>query len=218
MAVPGVPLSFDEWNVEIRVQDPEHDWAFAPRLSEDVHSVEDAVVVGGLLISLLRHSDRVGVACFAQLVNVMALIRTEPGVAWRQPSFYPFSLTALHARGEVLRVGIASDALVSSATRGDIDPVDAIVTRDAADGSMTLFAVNRGTVDDVRLEIPLPGEAALRVVEHVVLGGDGDGSATNTQEDPERVAPRAADDHSLDGDVLTVLLPPASWTMVRLEA
>lgn len=210
-------LSFDEWNVEIRVQDPEHDWAVAPRLSEDVHSVEDAVVVGGLLISLLRHSDRVGVACFAQLVNVMALIRTESGVAWRQPSFYPFSLTAQHARGEVLRVNVASDALVNSATRGDIDPVDAIVTRDPVDGSLSVFAVNRGVADHVRLDVALPAGADVRVAEHVVLGGD-DGDATNTADQPSRVAPRVSDEHALDAGFLTVVLPPASWTMVRLEA
>jgi hypothetical protein len=35
----------------------------------------DAVVVGSLLMSLLRHADRVAVACLAQLVNVIAPIR-----------------------------------------------------------------------------------------------------------------------------------------------
>ncbi|MDX6419117.1 MAG: alpha-L-arabinofuranosidase, partial [Trebonia sp.] len=38
--------------------------------------MEDAVVLGNLLMSLLRHSDRVTAACLAQLVNVIAPIRT----------------------------------------------------------------------------------------------------------------------------------------------
>ena len=50
-----------------------------PALIEDDYSVVDAVVVGGLLVSLLRHCDRVHIACQAQLVNVIAPIRTEPG-------------------------------------------------------------------------------------------------------------------------------------------
>ena len=210
-----IKLSFDEWNVEIRVQDPEHDWAVAPRLSEDVHSAEDAVVIGGLLISLLRHSDRVGVACFAQLVNVMALIRSETGVAWRQPSFYPFALTSRHARGEVLRVAVESTERTASATRGDIDPVDAVITRDPDDGSLTVFAINRGITEPAQLEAAIP--AGLRVVEHVVLGGD-DPDATNSAEHPDRVVPRASSDHEILGDRLRAVLPPATWCMIRLEA
>ncbi len=52
------------------------DWAEAPRLIEDTYSVVDAVVVGSLLITLLRHADRVRIACLAQLVNVIAPIRS----------------------------------------------------------------------------------------------------------------------------------------------
>ena len=35
------------------------DWPVAPRLLEDIYTVADAVVVGSLLISLLKHADRV---------------------------------------------------------------------------------------------------------------------------------------------------------------
>ena len=49
----------------------------APRLLEDSYSVLDAVVVGSLLISLLKHADRVRSAALAQLVNVIAPIMTE---------------------------------------------------------------------------------------------------------------------------------------------
>jgi alpha-N-arabinofuranosidase len=44
-----------------------------------VYDVADAVVVGSLLITLLRHADRVGIACQAQLVNVIAPILTQGG-------------------------------------------------------------------------------------------------------------------------------------------
>ena len=50
--------------------EPDRPWAEPPRLLEDVYSVTDAVVVGTLLITLLRHADRVKIACLAQLVNV----------------------------------------------------------------------------------------------------------------------------------------------------
>ncbi|RYG63637.1 alpha-L-arabinofuranosidase, partial [bacterium] len=59
-----IHISFDEWNVwyqhRAESQPPTgDDWPVAPILLEDKYNVADAVVVGNLLISLLRHSDRV---------------------------------------------------------------------------------------------------------------------------------------------------------------
>ena len=77
-----IAISFDEWNVWYMSKEPTYagdDWPVAPRRLENVYSVVDAVVVGSLLITLLRRSDRVTTACLAQLVNVIAPIMTEPG-------------------------------------------------------------------------------------------------------------------------------------------
>ena len=107
-----INISFDEWNVwyqsryaEVdRITDPQQ-WPVAPRLLEDVYSVVDAVVFGNLLISLLRHADRVTAASLAQLVNVIAPIMTEPGgAAWRQTTFFPFAVTSRLARGVTLEL------------------------------------------------------------------------------------------------------------------
>ena len=107
-------ISFDEWNVWYNTRFENVDkitgvdnWPVAPRLLEDVYTVADAVVVGGLLITLLRHADRVQSASLAQLVNVIAPIMTEPGgPAWRQTIFYPFAATSRHGRGTSLRLEI----------------------------------------------------------------------------------------------------------------
>jgi alpha-N-arabinofuranosidase len=99
-----INISFDEWNIwykdrSRRTDGPGDRWDVAPRRIEDECNVTDAVVTGNLLISLLRHSDRVAVACLAQLANVIAPIMTEPaGPAWRQPTFHPFAITSRPAR------------------------------------------------------------------------------------------------------------------------
>ena len=72
-----IMLSFNEWNVWYRTRRPyqtrmQPGWPIAPPILEEVYSVEDALVVGGFLISLLNHADRVRSACLAQLVNVIA--------------------------------------------------------------------------------------------------------------------------------------------------
>ncbi|MDQ2586460.1 arabinosylfuranosidase ArfA [Saccharothrix yanglingensis] len=211
-----ITLSFDEWNVWYlsRFQaDPPTEWRVAPPLLEDVYDVTDAVVVGSLLISLLRHSDRVAVACQAQLVNVIAPIRAEPGgPAWRQTTFHPFALTSRLAAGDVLRVAVDSPT-VPTARYGDVPAVDAVATH-SADGGTVLFVVNRHLSEPVELTVPL---AALGEVEVVEAWGlhDEDTTATNSAAEPDRVTPTPSSTAVVDG-VLRATLPPVSWHVIRL--
>ena len=77
---------------------------FAPKLLEEVYNLEDALLVGGFVNTLLRNSDRVRVGCLAQLVNVIApLVTNETGVL-RQSIYYPVRLGApLRARPRARR-------------------------------------------------------------------------------------------------------------------
>jgi alpha-N-arabinofuranosidase len=211
-------LSFDEWNVwhESRfVGQQQLEWSEAPRLIEDTYTAEDAVVVGSLLMSLLRHADRVEAASMAQLVNVIAPIRAESeGEAWRQTIFYPFALTARHARGEVLHVQV-DGPLIACGEVGEAPAVEVVATHDASSGEVTIFAFNRHERDDVWLDVRLCDLTGLVVQEHVVMGGD-DLDAVNTQEAPGRVVPRLSSAHQLHDEILGMRLSPVSWSMLRL--
>ncbi len=216
-----IKISFDEWNVwYLREFESkrETEWRVAPRVIEDCYNVVDAVVVGNLLISLLRHSDRVTAACQAQLVNVIAPIRTEAGgPAWRQTIFHPFALTSRLARGEVLRVETRSPSY-ETARFGAVPVLDAVATHDAESGEVTVFAVNRHLTESLDLTVALAGfRAGLRVIESWTLADD-DLHAVNTADDPDRVVPRPAKDAEVTDGVLRASLPPVSWTAVRLAA
>src|SRR6185312_15502040 len=111
-------------------------------------SVADALVVRSLLMSLLRHADRVRAASLAQLVNVIAPIMTEPGgAAWRQTTFFPFAITSRLARGVSLELRLESP---TSATEkyGEVALVDAAATYDPATHATAVFAVNRSLTED----------------------------------------------------------------------
>ncbi len=215
-----IGLSVDEWNVwhltEHRErEDPGGPFRRAPALAEDEHDIADALVVGCLLITLLRHADRVRIACLAQLVNVIPAIRTlDGGPAWLQTSAYPFADVTRSARGTVLRLEI--DGPTYSLDDGAlVEAIEATVVHDEETGRLALFAVNR-------LDRPLTFDATLRgldglaVDEHSVLA-DPDLRASNTAVAPLRIVPRAADAATVDGDRLSVVLPPRSWNVVRLE-
>ncbi|MEU1704332.1 alpha-N-arabinofuranosidase [Streptomyces sp. NPDC005706] len=216
-----INLSFDEWNVWYLSEWEEHartvdqgDWPEAPRLLEDNYSVTDAVVFGSLLIALLRHADRVTVACLAQLVNVIAPIMTEPGgPAWRQTTFFPFAQASRYGRGEVLDVRVDSPTY-ETRKYGETDLLHATAVR-AADGTVTVFAVNRGRTGPLPLEVDLHGLDLTTVTEHSALA-DADPDARNTLDDPERVTPHEVRGTALTDGVLTAVLEPLSWNVIRL--
>jgi alpha-N-arabinofuranosidase len=217
-----INISFDEWNVwysdrynnggKITGLD---NWPYAPRLLEDQYSVTDAVVVGSLLISLLKHADRVKAACLAQLVNVIAPIMTEPGgPAWRQTIFFPFAITAGLAQGTVLRLVVESPSY-DTAAYGSAPLVDAVATIDDDSGSVSVFLVNRSQDPATIVSIDIGSLGAARLAECSTLADD-DPNATNTLEQPNRVAPSPNQSARIDDNVLTVELPPISWTALRL--
>jgi alpha-N-arabinofuranosidase len=87
-------LSFDEWNVWYRARSGDavdgHKTE-APHLLEEVYNLEDALLVGGLVNTLMRNADRVKLACLAQLVNVIAPITTNSDGLFRHTIYYPYS-------------------------------------------------------------------------------------------------------------------------------
>lgn len=214
-----INLSFDEWNVwymsKSQAEVSALDWPEAPRLLEDNYSVMDAVVFGSLLIALLRHADRVAVACLAQLVNVIAPIMTEPGgPAWRQTTFFPFAQASRYGRGEVLDVRVDSPTY-GTAKYGEADLLHATAVR-AEDGSVTVFAVNRSRTEPLPLDVALGALELTDVVEHSALA-DADPDARNTLAEPERVVPHRVDGTALRDGTLSAVLEPLSWNVIRLR-
>jgi alpha-L-arabinofuranosidase len=218
----SIAISFDEWNVwyQDRYQAGGritglHNWPYAPRLLEDQYSVTDAVVVGGLLICLLKHADRVQAACLAQLVNVIAPIMTEPGgPAWRQTIFFPFAITARLARGAVLRLAVQSPSY-ETAAYGTVPLLDAVATIEEETGSVGVFLVHRGLQESMTVSIDIGSLGPLWLAETTTLANH-DPTATNTLQHQQRVAPIPNQSARIDDGVLTVDIPPISWTALKL--
>jgi alpha-N-arabinofuranosidase len=212
-----INISFDEWNVWYQSRfagEKNLEIEKTPRLIEDVYSVTDAVVVGNLLISLLRHADRVKIGCQAQLVNVIATIMTEPGgPAWRQASFHPYALTTKYGRGTVLQLAITAPTH-TTARHGEVPLLDAVAVQ--GEEGVVLFAVNRSQHEPMSLDVDLRSTPSLTTATHVAIADD-DPDAVNTLQQPDRVQPRRLDDPKLDGGRIQAVLPPLSWNMIRLS-
>jgi alpha-N-arabinofuranosidase len=219
----SINISFDEWNVwyQSRYQEVDRitaveEWPVAPRLLEDTYSVVDAVVFGSLLISLIRHADRVTAASLAQLVNVIAPIMTEPGgPAWRQTTFYPFAVTSRLAQGVTLELKLDCPTY-STGRYGEVPVVDAVATCDAESGETSVFLVNRSLDEEVTIDIDVRLLGAV-TLSHVESLWDEDIHAANTLRDPERVGLRPNETARLEDGTVTITLPPVSWTALTLS-
>ncbi|MBA3942980.1 MAG: alpha-N-arabinofuranosidase [Herpetosiphonaceae bacterium] len=215
-------LSFDEWNVWY--QNPvdrqlmqETPWQVAPPLFEAPYTHEDALVVGLMLITLMRHADRVKIGCLAQLVNTIAPISTvKGGGAWRQTTFYPFMHASRYGRGTVLNLQVHSPRY-SNPTYDSVPCIDAVAVLDEEHGQLTVFAVNRSQEEALSLEGDLRGVGGYEVVEHLVLE-HADPMAQNTIERPPEVVPHANGDAQLTQGKLTATLPKLSWNVIRMAA
>lgn len=214
-----INLSFDEWNVWYHSHESDkrlEPWTVAPPQLEDVYNFEDALLVGCMLITLLRHSDRVKIACLAQLVNVIAPIMTNNGgETWRQTIFYPFMHASNYGRGTALQT-IVKSPVYDSKEFTDVPYLESIAVHNEEDEELTVFAVNRDTTEGLLLECDARQFEGYRVVEHLVLEND-DIKAANTAERPDAVKPHSGGEAKLQDGRLTAPLPKLSWNVIRMK-
>jgi alpha-N-arabinofuranosidase len=202
-------LSFDEWNVWYRersgdaMNGHEHE---APRLLEEVYNLEDALLVGGIINTLVRNADRIRVACLAQLVNVIAPLVTNAKGMFRQTIYYPYRWALQMARGNVLNLLVESPTYEVS-EMGQVPYLDVAGTLSQEDGKVSLFILNRDLNKPHTVEINWQDRSPGKVLSSSVLTG-GDLKAFNSFDAPQRVVPQSADT-PLTGSGRTKLEVPA---------
>ena len=211
-------LSFDEWNVWFHSNEQDSKipwWVEAPHQLEDVYDFRDAMLVGSLMITLLRHADRVKIACLAQLVNVIAPIMTSDNSAWRQTTFFPFCYTSRYGHGTVLQT-LVDCPTYENKRHGTVPYVDSVCIFNEEENELVVFAVNKDLEEDMDVTLELRQFADYHIEEHVVLH-DEDLFAVNTEENPNRIVPMASQDSAVKNGILTATLKHKSWNMIRLR-
>ena len=209
-------LSFDEWNVWYRTTTGDavngHRQE-APHLLEEIYNLEDALLVGGLINSLLRNADRVKLACLAQLINVIAPIMTDANGILRQTIYYPYSWALQFARGTVL------DLLVQSSTYelaglDQVGHVDVAGSLDRGDGKLSLFILNRDLSKAHDVEVVWEDASPAGVISAFVLTG-GDLKVANSFAAPRQIVPQSFAVSASSGGRTKFEAPARSYTVVQ---
>ncbi len=211
-----INLSFDEWNVWYHSNGtPFEKWSTAPAQLEDIYNFEDALLVACMLITLLRHADRVKIACLAQLVNVIAPIFTENGGgSFRQTIFYPFEQMSNHAKGYAIRPIIESDKYDCKEFT-DVPYLESVVSYDEENGEMAVFCVNRSLDEEMQLDISLLDFEGYKPI--VFDSMDGYGVNEENTFNCEKVCMHSNPLPDSDGKYVTAKLKPLSFNVIRFK-
>ena len=211
-----VNLSLDEWNVWYHSNGAKFEkWSKAPHILEDIYNFADALVVGLMLISMLRHCDRVKVACMAQLVNVIAPIMTDDGgAAWAQTIFYPLMQVSNYGRGTAL-LPVIETTKHDTIDYTDVPDVESMSVFNEENGELTIFAVNRDFEESIELDVKITDFEGYKPFENSVMAGYELTLVNNKLQCP--VVPVQAPLPPVENGCLKVLLEPLSWNVIRLR-
>ena len=200
----------------------------APHLLEEQYNLEDALLVGGLANSLIRHSDRVKVACLAQLVNVIAPIMTNEDGILRQTIYYPYAWALKYAHGRALSIAPEGPTYeVASLGRpiesiglpapgfGAVPYLDMVATLDPEKNTATILILNRDLEKAQDLEIVWHDLTPTSVTAFETITGP-DLKAINTFADPKRVVPQTLENPKA-GSRMSLKLPAQSYSVLSLS-
>lgn len=216
-------LSFDEWNVWYRARGglfANGQRQFAPKLLEEPYNLEDALLVGGFVNSLLRQSERVKVGCLAQIINVIAPLMTNNDGVLRHSIYYPYAWALKHAHGKVVELLVESETYPIEAgnlrddfARDDQVPyLDVAATVDTEGKQAAVFVLNRDLDKARQLQLDWREPTPTKLLAAHTLTGN-DLKATNTFENPKLVQPQDLAVGEV-GSSMTIEVPKASYSVI----
>ncbi len=213
-------FSIDEWGVWGRPSDSvireveKNPWQSAPAISEQIYTVEDALLFASMQMVMLRNADVIKIACQALLTNVSACIMTEKGGGlWLQPIYYPFYYFANYARGIVLESRISCPGYACGGI-GMVPYLDTLTVWNCERGEIVFFAVNRNEEESLKVKLKLEGFVPKSIISFIYMCAD-DRKMTN-QYDHAAVMPKEANSGILDGECCTMEVMPLSFNILRI--
>lgn len=212
-------ISFDEWGVwempdqEVVSQVDAKPWQVAPHLSEQIYTMEDALLFASMMMNFLKYADRIKIACQSLLTNVSAAIMTEEGAeAWVQPIFYPFAHMSAYGRGIVLEEQGRGDAY--SCSFGEVEYLDSVAVYNVERNEVVFFLVNRGE-ENMDFSAELQNFRIEGIAEHIIMCHE-NRKITN-RENHNAVKPFEVQDVTTKDQTISCMLRPLSWNVIRVK-
>ena len=162
-----------------------------------------------------KHSDRVKMACIAQLINVLQSVMLTDGEKMiKTPTYYVFHMYRYHQGAKLLSSELIGASTVG-AGKNELPKVIESVSEDA-DGVITVTLTNNSLEAAENVDIQLTDDgAAYNVSEAYFVSGTM--NAYNTFEEPENVKEQQFTAYEKTTDGIKVTLPKCSVVCIRLK-
>ena len=205
----AIGLSVDEWGTWFTVEPGTN-----PGFLYQQNTLRDALVAGINLNIFNKHSDRVRMACIAQIVNVLqSVILTEGEKMVKTPTYHVFHMYRHHQGATLLDSSLTGVENIGI-NEWTVPKVTESVSK--KDGIITITLNNLSVDDTEELEIMLTGKDKYELVEAKVITSD-DIHTYNTFDEPDKLVEEDFNGVIIEGNKLKVTLPSASVTQVRIK-
>ncbi|AZK46782.1 alpha-N-arabinofuranosidase [Paenibacillus lentus] len=204
-----VGLIVDEWGTWYNVEPGTN-----PGFLYQQNTIRDALVAGLTFNIFHKHNERVQMANIAQTVNVLqSVILTEGEKMVLTPTYHVFDMFKVHQDAE--RIDLELDGGNYRYDGREIPAVTASASINA-DGVIHISLCNTNHAEKSVVPVDIRGSKGQSFeVAGTVLSGDRI-DAHNTFDAPDTVVPQPFHSFTLEGDQLTVELPPMSVTVLAL--
>ncbi len=203
-----VGLIVDEWGTWFDVEAGTN-----PGFLYQQNSQRDALVAGLTLNIFNAHCDRVHMANIAQTINVLqAMILTQGAQMLLTPTYHVFEMYRVHQDATLLPIHLQSESY-----RHGTDEIPALsASASRKNGQISITVCHTDPVQSATLSIEVRG-AQTGAVSGRVLAADSL-QTHNTFENPDALEPRdlSGAELKLEGDRLTLTMPPASVAVIAL--
>lgn len=214
-------ISLDEYNaVDIG---PEADdflkecdpWEVGPCTRRTGISMRTTLLFGLGMLAILRHTDRIRIACQSILINgdgmVMCSLDED---AWVNGSWHIFRLCSLYGRGKVLETVQESDRY-DTATCKDVAALDSVCIYHEDTKELDIFAVNK-TEEDMEFTVQAAGFQQLQALEHLTVTAE-HLSDRNSAKEKNKITTVSTQDITCGAGQIQCILKPYSWNVLRVK-
>jgi alpha-N-arabinofuranosidase len=178
------------------------------------NTMRDAILAGLTLDILQRHSDKVGMANIAQLVNCLqSLFLAHEERFCLTPTYHVFDMYAAHQGAEAIRTVVSSPGITYTRNEKPASMTGLSGSASRKEKQLTLTVTNPSLDQSHETEIHVRG-AAPGSVKVVVLTA-GDVHAHNTFDAPRAVEPKAGE-ANVRGSAIVHRFPPSSVTKLDI--
>jgi alpha-N-arabinofuranosidase len=198
-------LAVDEWGIWV---DNEPD--SVPGFLYQQNTMRSALCAALMLHIFHKHADRIRLANLAQTINVLqAIILTDGERMLKTPTYHVFDLFQRHQDADSIPLTWLE---APPAIEMGLPHVDLSASL-AADGTVTVTAVNLSATDSADLSLEFVGRQALAASGRVM---DGEATAHNTFDKPDNVTTRALESVIVKEGVVAATLPPCGIASIEV--